>query len=91
VAGELAAVEQVMDALAGDAEHGRGHRDRDRAGSSTPVKVPGLRGSSVIKLVAAFANSGALLSNGEYFDWGYDAGGQLGNCPPAGHPTSRSG
>jgi alpha-tubulin suppressor-like RCC1 family protein len=49
--------------------------------TSTPVKVPGLSGSSVIKLVAAFANSGALLSNGEYFDWGYDAGGQLGNGP----------
>jgi hypothetical protein len=47
--------------------------------SSTPARVAGLSGSSVTKLVASFANSGALLSSGEYFDWGYDAGGQLGN------------
>src|SRR5260370_35349103 len=53
-----------------------------RRSSSTPVKVPGLSGSSVTKLVAAVANSGALLSSGQYFDWGYDAGGQLGNGPP---------
>jgi alpha-tubulin suppressor-like RCC1 family protein len=41
--------------------------------------VAGLWGNSVIRLVAAFANSGALLSDGEYFDWGYNGGGQLGN------------
>jgi alpha-tubulin suppressor-like RCC1 family protein len=47
--------------------------------SMTPVKVAGLDGSLVTELVASFANSGALLSNGEYFDWGYDGSGQLGD------------
>jgi alpha-tubulin suppressor-like RCC1 family protein len=53
--------------------------DGSRSGSRRPTRVAGLRGESVVKLVAAFANSGALLSDGEYFDWGYDAGGQLGD------------
>jgi alpha-tubulin suppressor-like RCC1 family protein len=45
----------------------------------TPVKVVGLDGSSVAALVASFANAGALLSDGEYFDWGYNGNGQLGD------------
>ena len=59
--------------------------DGSRSGSSTPARVAGLRegraggGKSVVELVAAFANSGALLSDGEYFDWGYNGGGQLGD------------
>jgi alpha-tubulin suppressor-like RCC1 family protein len=53
--------------------------DGSRRNSATPVKVAGLDGSSVTELVASFANSGALLSNGEYFDWGYDGDGQLGD------------
>jgi alpha-tubulin suppressor-like RCC1 family protein len=32
----------------------------------------------VTVLVAAFVNSGALLANGKYFDWGYNGQGQLG-------------
>ncbi len=47
--------------------------------STRPVRVTGLNGPLVTRLVTAFANSGALLSNGEYFDWGYDANGQLGD------------
>jgi alpha-tubulin suppressor-like RCC1 family protein len=53
--------------------------DGNMRNSNGPVKVTGLNGSLVTELVAAFANSGALLANGEYFDWGYDANGQLGN------------
>jgi alpha-tubulin suppressor-like RCC1 family protein len=53
--------------------------DGSTRGSTTPVKVAGLDGSLVTELVASFANSGALLSNGEYFDWGYDGHGQLGD------------
>jgi hypothetical protein len=47
--------------------------------TTTPKLVSGLDGSPVTTLVAAFANSGALLADGEYFDWGFDAGGQLGD------------
>ncbi len=53
--------------------------DRSMRGSRTPVKVARLDGSSVTRLVASFADSGALLSDGEYFDWGYDGDGQLGD------------
>ena len=41
--------------------------------------MAGLDGSAVTKLVASFANAGALLADGKYFDWGYDANGQLGD------------
>lgn len=40
-----------------------------------------LDGSPVTTLVASFANSGALLSDGRYFDWGFDGTGQLGDGP----------
>jgi alpha-tubulin suppressor-like RCC1 family protein len=53
--------------------------DGSRRNTTRPVKVAGLGGSSVTELVASFANSGALLSDGEYFDWGYDGNGQLGD------------
>jgi alpha-tubulin suppressor-like RCC1 family protein len=59
--------------VAGDLGDGSQHS------STTPMKVAGLNGLQVTKLVASFANSGALLSNGNYFDWGYNANGQLGN------------
>jgi len=55
-------------------------------GSDRPVRVSGLDGSAVTQLVASFANSGALLADGEYFDWGYNADGQLGNGT-AGRPS----
>ena len=47
--------------------------------STTPRRVARLGGSSVTTLVASFANSGALLSDGRYFDWGFDGSGQLGD------------
>jgi alpha-tubulin suppressor-like RCC1 family protein len=53
--------------------------DGRRASSTIPVKVKRLGGSSVTRLVASFANSGALLSDGHYFDWGFDGTGQLGD------------
>ena len=47
--------------------------------SSVPVKVKGLGPSAhVVFLVAAFANSGALLADGKYLDWGTNGEGQLG-------------
>jgi alpha-tubulin suppressor-like RCC1 family protein len=53
--------------------------DGSLRGTARPMRVAGLDGSLVTELVASFANSGALLSNGEYFDWGYDGNGQLGD------------
>jgi len=46
--------------------------------SATPVPVIGLGSARVTVLVAAFANSGALLANGRFLDWGFDGEGQLG-------------
>jgi alpha-tubulin suppressor-like RCC1 family protein len=47
--------------------------------SLIPVQVKGLSGASVIALVSGFADTGALLSDGQYYDWGGDGEGQLGN------------
>jgi alpha-tubulin suppressor-like RCC1 family protein len=60
--------------------------DGSMRSSTKPVKVANLDGSSVSQLVASFANSGALLSDGEYLDWGLDANGQLGDGH-AGRPS----
>jgi alpha-tubulin suppressor-like RCC1 family protein len=48
-------------------------------GSHSPVRVDRLRGTEVTTLVSAYDNAGALLADGTYYDWGYDAAGQLGN------------
>lgn len=53
--------------------------DGSTRNSTTPVRVARLNGASVTQLVAGFDNAGALLSDGKYFDWGYDAEGQLGD------------
>jgi alpha-tubulin suppressor-like RCC1 family protein len=47
--------------------------------TTIPARVAGIAPGSVSKLFASFANSGALLTDGEYLDWGYDGGGQLGD------------
>jgi alpha-tubulin suppressor-like RCC1 family protein len=50
------------------------------ANSSTPVPVVGLPNTArVTALTSSWEGSGALLSNGEYYNWGYNAAGQLGN------------
>jgi alpha-tubulin suppressor-like RCC1 family protein len=56
--------------------------DGRRSNSSAPVRVAGLAGRHVTRLVASFANSGALLADGEYLDWGYNDDGQLGDGQP---------
>jgi alpha-tubulin suppressor-like RCC1 family protein len=53
--------------------------DGSQRSTATPVRVAGLSGQPVVKLVASFANSGALLASGQYYDWGYNAQGQLGD------------
>ena len=47
--------------------------------STRPVVVKDLAGFHVRALVASFADSGVLLDNGSYLDWGYDGQGQLGD------------
>jgi alpha-tubulin suppressor-like RCC1 family protein len=53
--------------------------DGKTANSLTPVRVAGINGADVVQLVTSFANSGALLSDGTYYDWGYNSDGQLGD------------
>jgi alpha-tubulin suppressor-like RCC1 family protein len=50
------------------------------ASSSRPVPVAGLPPAvRVTALTSSWEGSGALLSNGTYYDWGYNAAGQLGD------------
>ena len=50
------------------------------ANSGTPVPVVGLPSTSLVTaLTSSWEGSGALLSNGAYYNWGYNAAGQLGN------------
>ena len=53
--------------------------DGSTTSTMTPVKVTGLDDTLVTTLVAAWGDTGALLSNGDYYDWGYNGGGQVGN------------
>ena len=50
-----------------------------RRSSKVPVQVLGLGSGQVTSLVSAFANSGAVMANGTYYDWGYNGQGQVGN------------
>jgi alpha-tubulin suppressor-like RCC1 family protein len=53
--------------------------DGNTSNSTTKVEVTGLAGGTVSTLVSSWGDAGALLSNGKYFDWGYDGAGQLGD------------
>ena len=51
------------------------------ATSPTPTPVVGLPTNvSVTVLTSSWEGSGALLSNGDYYNWGYNAAGQLGDA-----------
>ena len=50
------------------------------ASADTPTPVVGLpSGVKVTALTSSWEGSGALFSNGEYYNWGYNAAGQLGD------------
>jgi alpha-tubulin suppressor-like RCC1 family protein len=53
--------------------------DGSTKSSHVPVRVDGLSGRSVTALVSGFNNVGVLLSDGRYYDWGWNGGGQLGD------------
>jgi alpha-tubulin suppressor-like RCC1 family protein len=58
--------------------------DGSTAGSARPVPVTGLPpGARVTALTSSWNGSGALLSSGAYYDWGYNAAGQLGDASTA--------
>lgn len=44
-----------------------------------PTPVVGLPSVGVASLVSSWQGSGALMANGAYYDWGFNAGGQLGD------------
>ena len=47
---------------------------------SRPTPVVGLpSGVKITSLTSSWEGSGALLANGDYYNWGYNAAGQLGN------------
>jgi alpha-tubulin suppressor-like RCC1 family protein len=46
--------------------------------STTPVVVTGLPSESITSITTSWRNSGALMSDGSYYDWGYNSTGQLG-------------
>jgi alpha-tubulin suppressor-like RCC1 family protein len=48
--------------------------------TGTPTRVVGLpTDAKVTFLTSSWGNSGALLANGDFYNWGYNAAGQLGN------------
>jgi alpha-tubulin suppressor-like RCC1 family protein len=54
--------------------------DGSTSNSAKPVAVTGLpAGVLVTTLTSSWEGSGALLSNGAYYDWGYNPAGQLGD------------
>jgi alpha-tubulin suppressor-like RCC1 family protein len=54
--------------------------DGSTASSARPARVSGLpSGVQVTALTSSWEGSGALLANGDYYDWGYNAAGQLGD------------
>lgn len=54
--------------------------NRSTSSTTTPTKVVGLPSDQKIAaLTSSWEGSGALLANGAYYDWGYNAAGQLGD------------
>jgi alpha-tubulin suppressor-like RCC1 family protein len=49
------------------------------ADSSTPTPVVGLPQGAVKALTSSWGGSGALMASGQYYNWGYNQAGQLGN------------
>lgn len=56
--------------------------------TSTPTQVVGLPAEvKVTALTSSWEGSGALLANGDYYNWGYNAAGQLGDGTTANSAT----
>lgn len=53
--------------------------DGSTASSARPARVGLPAGVKVTALTSSWEGSGALLANGDYYNWGYNAAGQLGD------------
>lgn len=53
--------------------------DGNLANSTAPVEVTGLPASQVTSVQSSWKDSGVLLADGTYWDWGFNTGGQLGD------------
>lgn len=53
--------------------------DGTTVASTQPVLVAGLPEESIEAIGSSWENSGALMADGSYYDWGYNAADQLGN------------
>jgi alpha-tubulin suppressor-like RCC1 family protein len=45
----------------------------------TPTAVLGLPAGQVVALTSSWGDAGAVTADGDYYDWGYNAGGQVGD------------
>ena len=52
------------------------------ADALTPQPIVGMSNVNAVSLVASSVNSGVLLADGDYYDWGSNAEGQLGDGSP---------
>ena len=48
-------------------------------GSNTPVTIVGLPNEPISYLTASWGDSGAVMADGSYYNWGYNKQGQLGD------------
>lgn len=53
--------------------------DGKRSSSASPEPVVGLPKEAIAALTSSWQGSGAIMADGSYYDWGFNAGGQLGD------------
>jgi alpha-tubulin suppressor-like RCC1 family protein len=53
--------------------------DGTTTASTVPVRVVGLPDQSIRSIGSSWENSGAVMADGSYYDWGYNHADQLGN------------
>jgi alpha-tubulin suppressor-like RCC1 family protein len=61
--------------------------DGTTASSVHPSKVIGLPDQPISSVQSSWEDSGVLLANGSYYDWGYNAADQLGNGTTINSPS----
>ncbi|MGO9458096.1 MAG: RCC1 domain-containing protein [Acidimicrobiales bacterium] len=69
----------------GDGSHGELGNGKATS-SATPTAVVGLPKGAVKALTSSWGGSGALMEDGTYYNWGYNASGQMGDGTTADSP-----